>query len=191
MARRKKPSRIPGLHVWLLAAALGLAGVIFGRDDPQMRDTFFDMAGRLLKDESTPRETMAGGARIIDGDTLDLDGNRIRLFGIDAPERAQTCRRANHDWNCGTEATAALVRAIGDRKLTCEKRDVDRYDRIVAVCHAGDVELNTWMVRNGWALAYRQYGGEIYGANERAAKADKAGVWSGQFENPWEWRRLH
>ena len=191
MARRKKPSRIPGLQAWLLAAALVLAGFIFGRDDPQMRDTFFDMAGRLLNDRGTPRETMAGGARIIDGDTLDLDGKRIRLYGIDAPERAQTCTRGNRNWNCGTEATAALVQAIGDRTLTCEKKDVDRYDRIVAICHAGDVDLNTWMVRNGWALAYRQYGGEIYGANERAAKNDKAGVWSGQFENPWDWRRSH
>lgn len=147
MARRKTSSRIPGLKIWFLAAALILAGWIFGREDPQMRETFFDMAERLLQGQTAPRDTMAGGARIIDGDTLDLDGTRIRLYGIDAPESAQTCRHGARSWACGTEATRALAGMIGNRPLTCEARDTDRYGRTAATCEAGGVSINTWMVR--------------------------------------------
>lgn len=189
MARRRSPSRIPGPKVWIAVAALLLAGWVFGRDDPQMRDNFFRMAERLLRESSPPREVMAGGARILDGDTLDLNGERIRLYGIDAPEMAQTCRHGAREWSCGVEARDALAGMIGRQSLTCEKRDTDRYGRTVATCQAGEVSVNTWMVRNGWALAYRQYGGAIYDANERAARADRLGVWAGEFVEPWEWRR--
>lgn len=93
MARRKSSARIPGPKIWALAVALFLAGWIFGTDDPQMRRTRYDMAERVLQTgDPAAREVMAGGARILDGDTLDLDGQRIRLYGIDAPEREQTCR---------------------------------------------------------------------------------------------------
>lgn len=197
MARRRKTSRIPGPKIWLVAFGLVLAGFIFGRDDPQMRETFFEMARDLFYDGQTlpsaqkPREQMAGGAHIIDGDTLDLNGTRIRLYGIDAPEKAQTCMRGSREWACGTEATAALVKMIGNQQLVCETRDTDRYGRSVSTCEAGGVSVNTWMVRNGWAVAYRQYGGAIYDANEDAAKADRLGVWAGQFDMPWDWRRAH
>ncbi|WP_164876030.1 thermonuclease family protein [Falsirhodobacter deserti] len=191
MARRKRTSRIPGPKVWLFAIALVLAGFVYGSDDPQRRRTFFDMAERLLQGDTVPAETMAGGARIIDGDTLDLNGSRIRLYGIDAPESAQTCRRGAREWACGKEATAALARMIGNQQLECEKRDTDRYGRTVATCEAGGTSVNTWMVRNGWAVAYRQYGGAIYGANEDAAKRDKLGIWSGTFQMPWDWRKAH
>lgn len=191
MARRRRSSRIRGPKFWALAVALVLAGWIFGRDDPQMRKTFFEMAERLLQGEAAPRETMAGGARIIDGDTLDLNGARIRLYGIDAPESAQTCKHGAREWACGAEATQELAQMIGDQPLTCETRDTDRYGRSVATCEAGGVSVNIWMVRNGWAVAYRQYGGAIYGANEDAAKRDRLGVWSGTFAMPWDWRKSH
>lgn len=191
MARRKTSSRFPGPKVWTAAIALILAGWIFGQDDPQMRKTFFDMADRLLHEDTAPRDLVAGGARIIDGDTLDLDGTRIRLYGIDAPESAQTCRHGAREWDCGAEATRALAEMIGDTPLACEARDTDRYGRTVATCEAGGISVNTWMVRNGWAVAYRQYGGAIYGANEEAAKDDALGLWSGDFDMPWDWRKAH
>lgn len=77
---------------------------------------------------------------------------------------------------------------IGDQPLTCEARDTDRYGRTVAFCEAGGVNVNTWMVRNGWAVAYRKYGGAIYGANEDAARQDKLRLWAGEFVMPWNWR---
>ncbi|WP_192841321.1 thermonuclease family protein [Falsirhodobacter sp. alg1] len=191
MAKRKKTTRIPGPKIWAIAAALLLAGWIFGGDDPQMRKNFFDMAERLLTEQPEPGEMIAGGARIIDGDTLDLNGERIRLYGIDAPESAQTCKTGAREWQCGAEATRALVQMIGTQQVTCEKTDTDRYGRSIATCKAGDVSINTWMVRNGWAVAYRQYGGEIYGANEDAARNDRAGIWASSFDMPWDWRKAH
>lgn len=190
MARRKT-SRRPGPKIWALAAALVLAGYVFGADDPQMRRTFFDMAEKLLHGDTAPTETWAGSARIIDGDTLDLNGTRIRLYGIDAPEAAQSCRHGARDWPCGKEATARLAEMIGTRPLECQTRDTDRYGRSVATCEAGGVSVNTWMVRNGWAVAYRQYGGARYAANEDAAKRDGAGIWAGTFQMPWDWRKAH
>lgn len=188
MARRKKSTHIPGPKVWILAAGLALAGIVFGRDDPQMRATFFEMAERLLEPQPT-YETTAGGVRIIDGDTLDLNGERIRLFGIDAPEADQTCHNGAREWRCGAEATRALAKFVGDQTLICEKRNTDRYGRTIAICRLGGVSVNTWMVRNGWAVAYRQYGGAIYDANEAAAKQNRLGVWIGDFTMPWDWRR--
>lgn len=189
MARRRTSSRIPGLKVWALALTLVLAGWLFGTDDPHVRRTFYDLAeGLLLTDHAGSREAIAGGARIIDGDTLDLNGTRVRLYGIDAPERAQTCRHGAQEWNCGTESRAALARMIGDQPLNCENQDIDRYGRIVATCEAGGVSVNTWMIRNGWAVAYRQYGGAVYLAIEDAARRDSLGLWAGEFVMPWEWR---
>ncbi len=80
---------------------------------------------------------IAGPARVIDGDTIDIAGQRIRLHGIDAPEGRQTCRRAAVIWLCGAEAARALWLFIDGRRVTCWERDVDRYGRVVAVCHAG------------------------------------------------------
>ncbi|WP_052362709.1 thermonuclease family protein [Falsirhodobacter sp. alg1] len=87
--------------------------------------------------------------------------------------------------------TTQLGKMIGTQQVTCEKTDTDRYGRSIATCKAGDVSINTWMVRNGWAVAYRQYGGEIYGANEDAARNDRAGIWASSFDMPWDWRKAH
>jgi endonuclease YncB( thermonuclease family) len=93
-------------------------------------------------------------------------------------------------WPCGKEATKALKGLIGTAEVKCIERDIDRYKRIVAVCYAGGVDLSAWMVRHGWAAAYRRYSAE-YGSLEDEAKAEGVGVWRGQFTLPWEWRRNH
>ena len=132
--------------------------------------------------------TLSGRARVIDGDTLDLGGARIRLHGIDAPESAQRCRAQGRFWACGREATRALARLIRGKRVTCGERDRDRYGRIVAVCTAAGQDLNAWMAAGGWALAYRQYS-RAYVAPERRARAARRGVWRGEFVPPWDWRR--
>ena len=132
--------------------------------------------------------TLSGPARIIDGDTLEVRGARVRLHGIDAPERTQRCRTAGRVWSCGREATSALAQQIGSRPVACSRLDQDRYGRVVAVCRAGGEDVNAWMVAAGWAFAYRQYSLR-YVAEEMAAKAARRGVWRGDVVAPWDWRR--
>ena len=124
--------------------------------------------------------------RVIDADTVDVDGTRYRLFGIDAPEARQTCRAWGRTWDCGAAATEALMsRAEG---MTCEGGDTDRFGRTVGVCSSGGVDLNAWLVANGWALAYRQFSDEYAGEEDRA-RSNRRGIHRGEFVEPWDWRR--
>ena len=131
---------------------------------------------------------VSGRAVVIDGDTIDVAGSRIRLYGIDAPESQQTCRAAGQRWACGEQATRALTDRIGSQPVECEERDRDSYGRSVAVCQLAGQDLNAWLVAQGWALAYRQFS-EAYVAEEAAAEAAGRGIWRGQFVAPWDWRR--
>lgn len=134
-------------------------------------------------------EPIVGRATVIDGDTLDVRGTRIRLHGIDAPESTQLCKYgAGKDYRCGQTAALALSDHIGKRLLTCDPRDTDRYGRVVAVCRADAKDLNAWMVRQGYAMAYRRYA-EDYANAELTAKALQHGIWAGTFQEPSEWRR--
>lgn len=126
---------------------------------------------------------MAGVASVIDGDTLTFRGARVRLRGIDAFERDQLCSRAGGDYACGTEARNALANLSAGRRLSCAGRTTDRYGRLLAVCSAGNTDLNAALVSGGWALAY---GG--YEAEERQARASKRGAWAGSFADPADWR---
>jgi len=128
-------------------------------------------------------------ASVIDGDTLELaDGKQVRLWGIDAVEGSQVCRRDGQPWRCGDDATAALRRLIDGQKLACEAQDVDRYGRVVALCRVDGVDIGSEMVRQGWALAYERYSRGAYADEQKAAWAARAGLWSGEFVPPWEWR---
>ena len=109
---------------------------------------------------TTANAEIQGKPRIIDGDTIVIAGQRIRLHGIDAPESKQTCLANGTRWSCGKNATFALAELIGRNWVSCRQRDVDRYKRIVAVCNLAGPEgpnVNAWMVREAWALAYRRY----------------------------------
>ena len=129
---------------------------------------------------------LEGRGRALDGDTLDIGGVRVRLWGIDAPEKRQTCRADGRPWSCGGLATAALrSRSIG---LRCESREKDRYGRVLAVCFQGAEDVNAWMVSEGWALAYRRYS-ETYAPLEEEARKKGRGIHRGAFVPPWEWRR--
>jgi endonuclease YncB( thermonuclease family) len=131
-----------------------------------------------------PADRFAGHLRIADGDSLELDGVRIRLLGIDAPELDQTCRAAGEPHPCGREAREHLLHLIGGRPVTCLSTELDRYGRRLGHCRAGDVDLNAEMVRTGWAVAYGGYDRE-----EAEARAHGRGLWSGDFVWPQDFRR--
>ena len=126
--------------------------------------------------------------RVIDGDTIDLDGTRIRLHGIDAPERKQPCYRNGIMWLCGQEATKHLKDFLRDRTVRCDIRGKDRYGRSIGVCFAGNVNINRYMVVSGFAMAYWRYSHD-YVEWEIEARRAKRGIWSGRFTPPWDWRR--
>ena len=131
---------------------------------------------------------VAGTATVIDGDTLEIHGQRIRLHGIDAPESRQLCRLDGKPWHCGRDAANALAEKIDRRPVTCEDLGRDRYKRIIARCTVAGEDLEKWMVANGWALAYRRYSLD-YVDQEAEAQAARRGIWAGEFVKPWEWRR--
>lgn len=131
---------------------------------------------------------LVGQASVVDGDTIEVHGVRIRLHGIDAPESGQVCFADGVQWRCGQQAALALDARIAGRTVSCSERDVDRYGRVVAVCSAGGEDLNAWLVAEGWALAYRRYSLD-YVDEEAAAAAARRGIWRGEFVAPWDWRQ--
>ena len=157
-----------------------LSGV---REEP----TVNRVSGRVESRRSgTSGARISGIARVLDGDTLEIGSDRVRLWGVDAPEGKQTCLDGSRRWPCGRRATQALAGRIDGRSVACEKRDHD--GRVIAVCRHGGRDVNAWLVREGWALAYRRYT-RAYVKEESAAKAAKRGLWRGEFVPPWDWRR--
>ncbi len=127
--------------------------------------------------------------KVLDGDTIEVSGEKIRLFGIDAPESRQVCRRGGLEWLCGAEATKALRELVRHHQINCSGRGRDRYERLIAVCFADGKEINETMVREGWALAFRRYSKTYVGAEDAAREAGN-GLWAGEFVPPWEWRKF-
>ncbi|GAX83763.1 hypothetical protein CEUSTIGMA_g11188.t1 [Chlamydomonas eustigma] len=137
-----------------------------------------------------------GPARVVDGDTLVINEERIRLYGVDAPEKAQSCKTSKGaEYSCGQRSKEALTTKIGSKQVTCLVKNKDQYGRNVAVCTlrggllGGEgEELNEWLVSNGFAVAYRQYGKEYIPVEEKA-KAEHRGLWDGSFTTPSDWRK--
>ena len=132
-----------------------------------------------------PPGIVEGPARIIDGDTIDISGQRIRLNGIDAPESRQTCIADGVTWPCGQHATAALTEFIGGAPVSCQEQGTDRYGRMIGKCSVQGEGIEAWMVESGWALAYRRYSLEYVDEEEEAQDA-RVGLWRGEFVPPWE-----
>lgn len=136
-------------------------------------------------------ETLTGRASVIDGDTIEIHGQRIRLFGRDAPEGGQTClSAAGKAWRCGTAAAREVDALTRGKTVSCEMRDIDRYGRIVAICSAGGHDIARVLVEQGLAVAYRRYSHD-YIASEDKARSAGSGMWGGTFQMPYEWRKNH
>lgn len=131
---------------------------------------------------------LVGRARVIDGDTIEIRGTRVRLEGIDAPETAQACRgRFGTRWRAGVTATKVLREKIKSRLVICKGRKLDRYDRLIATCFVDDKDLNAAMVSTGNAWAFRKYS-KTYVEHERRAAANRLGIWSASCQTAWEFR---
>ena len=127
---------------------------------------------------------------ITDGDTIKILNNKIRLHGIDAPEKNQKCYKNKKKYNCGKVATKALIKKINKNAVKClTQKNKDRYSRFIGICFVGQEDLNKWMVRNGYAVAYRRYSKD-YILDEEFAKTNHLGLWSGNFLKPEKWRKL-
>ena len=132
-----------------------------------------------------------GSSVVTDGDTIKILHNKIRLHGIDAPERNQKCIKNKKIYNCGVVATEALIKKINKNAVKClTQKNKDRYNRFIGICFVKQENLNKWMVRNGYAIAYRRYSKD-YILDEQFAKINKLGLWSGTFLKPEKWRKLN
>ena len=147
--------------------------------------------------KSSEISSVSGYAKVTDGDTLKIDTFKIRLHGIDAPEKKQKCKRPYltffiftfyEDYSCGQNSTEALIKKINNQKITCQISDVDYFKRLIGECYKRKINLNAWLVSNGHAVAFRKYS-KKYISKELIAKQEKKGMWQGQFEMPWDFRK--
>lgn len=137
---------------------------------------------------SAAANALIGVARVVDGDTIDINDTRIRLEGIDAPEAGQTCKRKwVGSWSCGAAATTALAKLVAGKAIACESRGVDKYGRMLGVCFADGRDVNAQMVRGGHAWAFVKYS-STYVKEEAAAKAEGLGIWQGEAVPAWDYR---
>ena len=126
--------------------------------------------------------------KIIDGDTIHLNGEKIRFSGIDTPEIKQTCIKNNEVIKCGIKAKELLVKMIGNKKINCIREGEDQYKRTLAECFINGESLSAFLVRSGYAFAYRKYSKKFI-SDEEFAKANNLGMWSMKFQYPWEYRK--
>jgi endonuclease YncB( thermonuclease family) len=152
------------------------------------------LAGALLLLAGAPPPAHAGGAItgkafVIDGGTLEVSGKRIHLFGIDAPDRAQTClTKRGGSYPCGLRAAFALDNLAKGKPVSCDPRGVDSALRIIATCSYNGLDIGGAMIEAGWAIADVRYS-DAYLQTEKAAAAAGEGLWQGQFEEPAVWRQ--
>ena len=126
--------------------------------------------------------------KIIDGDTIHLNGEKIRFTGIDTPELKQTCTKNNEVILCGIEARKLLIKKIGKNKVQCTKVGKDQYKWTLAECFVKDLSLSSFLVREGYAFAYRKYSKKFVN-DEDYARENNLGMWSMNFEYPWDYRK--
>ncbi len=161
---------ITGISIFTVTA-LALAVVIFN-------------GGSIFQ---TPVSAKAQKIWVIDGDTFELNSKRIRLFGIDAPEKEQPCIDKNTTFDCGAASREHLRSILSGANVECQKKDIDRWGRIIGLCYADGEDVGQLMVRHGWAVAYRQYS-SAYVKDEKFARSNKLGVWATKFTIPSKWR---
>ena len=154
----------------------------------------------LLSNSSA--EEISGIPKVVDGDTVHINNYKFRLEGIDAPEMRQQCKKERlkissiigftfyKNYNCGEVSKENLEAKIDRSKIKCISSSKDRYKRYLAECFKDKINLNRWMVRNGFAVAYRRYSKQ-YISDEEFARENKLGLWRGKFLKPEKWRKLN
>lgn len=147
------------------------------------------LGNRVAKDSIGENRQMSHTIRVIDGDTIELTSEKVRLFGIDAPEKGQPCRRNNAPYDCGAASKEHLEFLLTGAKVECVKKRKDKWGRYIALCYADGEDVSQMMVRHGWAIAYREYSA-AYADDEEFAKSNRLGIWSKEFSIPSEWRKL-
>ena len=126
--------------------------------------------------------------RVVDGDTIHLNGIKIRFTGIDTPEIKQTCINNGVKDPCGVTAKVILIEKIGDNKVECISEGKDQYKRTLAECFVNNESLSSYLVRSGYAFAYRRYSKKFV-PDEDYARINTIGMWSMKFDYPWEYRK--
>ena len=163
---------------------------------------FFLILSIFLFFNSANCEEIYGKAKVVDGDTIHIKSYKIRLEAIDAPEKKQKCKKEfvkisviiginfKKNYSCGTLSKRKLVNKINNVFVKCISSSKDRYKRYLATCYKDGINLNKWMVRNGYAVAYKRYSKQ-YIKDEDYAKKNKLGIWQGSFIRPEKWRKLN
>ena len=126
--------------------------------------------------------------KIVDGDTIHLNGEKIRFTGIDTPELKQTCLKEDIKVLCGVTAKLILIDKIGNNDVDCISEGKDQYKRTLAECFVNNESLSSYLVRNGYAFAYRRYSKKFV-PDEDYARINKIGMWSMDFDYPWDYRK--
>jgi endonuclease YncB( thermonuclease family) len=141
---------------------------------------------------AAPSEALTGRASVIDGDTIDIHGERIRILDIDALETKQPCTAADGtQWRCGQKASLALSDWIGSRTTMCDATTKDGYGRWLARCSVGGMDVAEWLAESGWAVPYRDCKCEVVRGAAARAKVAGTAIWSSDFEMPWVWRKAN
>ena len=126
--------------------------------------------------------------KITDGDTIKINSEKIRFSGIDTPELKQNCIKEGQSNPCGITAKQILIDKIGNNKVICISEGKDQYKRTLAECFVNDESLSSYLVRSGYAFAYRRYSKKFI-PDEDYARINKIGIWAMKFEYPWDYRR--
>lgn len=185
--QQRKPRRVGGIPTIL--AAMGVAGAA-GYFGPGLVERLPLPSSALLAAVSSA-ETIIGRASVIDGDTVEIHGERIRFNGIDAPESAQLCTDAGgRTYRCGARSAEALSEWLAaSSPTTCKFVERDQYSRFVGNCTRADgASVQRWLVRNGYAMDWPRYSSGAFAKEQSAAKAEKIGIWQGESQPPWKWR---
>ena len=147
-----------------------------------------NLLGILVLGLLTCNISFAGNLKIIDGDTIVLNDEKIRFTGIDTPELKQTCLQGDQEVACGMSAKKLLVEKIGNNTPECISEGKDAYKRTLAECFVNGESLSKFLVRSGYAFAYRKYSKKFI-EDEEFAKANKLGMWAMTFQYPWDFRK--
>lgn len=156
--------------------------------DSMRKDQIF-VSILFLLSSAALADDFIGQASVLDGDTLEIHGIRIRVWGIDAPESSQLCRGDDSlQYRCGARAANELDAFIARRPVNCSPLNLDQYGRTVATCSVGGADIGDWLVRNGLALDWPQYSKGRYGEAQRDAERVGRGIWKGSYVEPWLYR---